>query len=335
MKPQLKETSSKDLLELYRQLIRSRLIQEKLQYLFKEKILTSHLYLELGEEAITVGCDAALEKDDFLAAYWRGDSSCLLRRGMSLKSLMAWWLGRKPEDDIVTTVIPTSYGNIGMHLLPRCDSCLGSEMDIAAGAALAARMKGKKQAVAVMFGEGATNRSNFHESLTFSAVLRLPLVYICRVNGWAMSTPTKRTIPVEHVAAMSAAYGIKAYTVDGNDVVAVRETVKQALEYSRNGGGPVIIEARTYRMGPHSGNDEDDYRPAGEKDSWQKRDPLTVALGGLREQGIGSETTDKIHTDCQAEIEAVTAWALQRPCAEVERNSDFQQGIVNKMWRKN
>jgi pyruvate dehydrogenase E1 component alpha subunit len=328
------DNSTSDLLELYYQMVRSRLIQEKLQQLHHEKIITTHLYLELGEEAITVGCDAALEKDDYLAAYWRGDSSCLLRRGMSLKTLMCWWLGKESDDGIIKTVLPTSYGNIGMHLLPRTDSCLGSEMDIAAGAALALKIRKRRQAVAVVIGEGATNRSNFHESMTFSSLLKLPLVYICRINGWAMSTPTNKTIPVEHVADMAPGYGVRSYSIDGNDVLAVQDTIQQALALARNGAGPVLVEARTYRMGPHSGNDEDDYRPAGEKEFWQKRDPISNIIAKMKKLDISSEKIEKIRADCLEEIEETIQWALQQPVANVDKIGNLQQEIVNRMWRR-
>ena len=178
--------SSKD---LYFQLLRSRLVQERIQYLHSQKIVTSHLYLELGEEAITVGCDAALEDGDYIAAYWRGAGTCLVRRGLPLKNLMAWWLGKEDKEYPVRMMLPTSYGNVKEGLVPRLDSCLGSEMDLAAGFALTTKLSGKKNIVAVMIGEGATNRSNFHESLTLASLQKLPLVYVCRTNGWAMSTP--------------------------------------------------------------------------------------------------------------------------------------------------
>jgi TPP-dependent pyruvate/acetoin dehydrogenase alpha subunit len=317
---------------LYFQLLRSRMLQERIQLLQKQKVIKTHLYLELGEEAITVGCDAALQDGDFVAAYWRGDSTCLVRRGMELRSLMAWWLGKKDPKEPVRMVLPTAYGNIGVGLIPRCDSCLGSEMDVTSGIALSMKYRKQKNIAAVMIGEGATNRSNFHESMTFSALQKLPIVYICRTNGWAMSTPTHRTIPVQSVTEMATAYGIKALDVDGNDIEEVIEVLKEAFTYARDGNGPVLVNAQTYRMGPHSANDEDDYRPEGEMEAWKERDPIVLMKNRLKKIGVTQNEFEAIHSECTAVISDAEEYAMGLPDQQSEEIIEIQEARLKKMY---
>ena len=321
--------------QLYFQLLRSRMFQERIQELQQQKVIKTHLYLELGEEAITVGCDAAFQDGDLLAAYWRGDSTCLVRRGMELKSLMAWWLGKKDASVPVRMMLPTSFGDVKMGLIPRCDSCLGSEMDVTAGVALSLKYTGARNIAAVMMGEGATNRGNFHESMTFSALQKLPIVYICRTNGWAMSTPTHRTIPVESVTQMGSAYGIRVLEVDGNDIERVIEVLKEAFTHARNGNGPVLVNALTYRMGPHSANDEDDYRPNGEKDAWRKRDPIVRLKKRMLENGVPEDAIEKIHLQCTTAIGEAEEYALGLQDQQASEVIDIQAARLKNMYGEN
>ncbi|MEA5030499.1 MAG: thiamine pyrophosphate-dependent dehydrogenase E1 component subunit alpha [Sphaerochaeta sp.] len=318
--------------QLYFQLLRSRMLQERIQELQKQKVIKTHLYLELGEEAITVGCDAALQDGDLLAAYWRGDSTCLVRRGMDLKSLMAWWLGKKDTSVPVRMMLPTSYGDVKMGLIPRCDSCLGSEMDVTAGVALSLKYAGVKNIAAVMIGEGATNRSNFHESMTFAALQKLPVVYICRTNGWAMSTPTHRTIPVESVTQIGAAYGIRTIEVDGNDIERVIEVLKDAFSHARGGNGPVLVNALTYRMGPHSANDEDDYRPQGEKEAWKKKDPIVRLKKRMLENRVPEDVIERIQLECATTIGEAEKYAYELQDQEASEVIDIQAARLKIMY---
>lgn len=320
-----------ELLEMYRYMYRSRVFQDRLLELEKRKLVVGDLYLGVGEEAVTIGSCLGLEKDDVICPHFRSEGAWLQVRGVTTRDLMAGWLGRKCEDGSIKQVKPTKWTDMNRSVVVRADSCVGSELDLAAGVALAFKLQKSRRVILVTFGDGTSNKGNFHEALTFASVQKLPVVFLCRNNGWAMSMPASRGVPVKDVANRAVGYGIPGVVVDGNDILAVRDVVKKAADRARQGLGPTLIEAKTYRLSPHSAHDEDDYRPKQEKALWAKRDPLIRFAAQLQDAGITQEELKQIETQCEQEVDDAENWALTRPPITVQEVLSSQQRTVNDM----
>lgn len=321
-----------ELLQIYRLMYRSRAFQSKLLELRKEGLIKGGLYLEPGEEGISIGCCLGLNEEDVINPYYRGEGVCLQIRGVLTRELMSWWLGKKGETCEVRSVIPSSCTDIGRGIIGLSDSCLGSNIDISLGAALAFKLQAKPNVALTMFGDGATGRGNFHEALTFASVLKLLMVFVCRNNGWAMSMPTSRGVPVENIAEKASSYGMPGFIVDGNDVTAVRNQVRVAADRARRGMGPSLIEAKTYRLGPHSANDEDNYRSEEEKSEWAQKDPLIRLAQRLKAAGATEEQLRLMRLECELEIEYATEWAMNRPSIQNQEIRAAQSKAVKQMW---
>ena len=165
-----------------------------------------------------------------------------------------------------------SWGSKGLNDVPTA-APIGAYLPVAVGVAMAARQSGKKQAVLTFLGDGATSSSDFHVAMNFAGVFKAPVVFVCRNNGWAISVPFSRQTAAPSVAAKASAYGFEGVSVDGSDACSVYDVVSKALDKARNGGGPTLVEALTYRAGPHSTAD-DPKRYRKEESSWQEKDPL-------------------------------------------------------------
>ncbi len=321
-----------ELAQIYRLMYRSRLFQEKLLELKKQGLLRGSFYPEIGEEAVNIGSLLAMEDGDIIHPYWRGEGVALQLRGLETRELMAWWLGKKGEGGTVRMVAPTSHADIRCGIIGRADGCLGSEMDMSVGAALASKLQKSSRVTLLQIGDGSTNRGNFHEALTFASIFKLPIVFVCRNNGWAMSMPVSRGVPITDIADRASSYGIPGVIVDGNDVLAVREQVRTAVERARRGLGPTLIEAKTYRLGPHSANDEDDYRSAEEKQEWAQKDPLIKLAQCLSAAGADQAELDGIRSECEQEIEDAFEWAMKRPTVPADEILAAQTAVVRTMW---
>lgn len=324
---------TQELLRVYGQMHLCRTFQNKLADLRKQGLLNAHPYLEVGEEAITFGTCLGLKDTDIIHPYYRGEGAILrLRGGVTVREQMAWWLGRVGEDGTYRMVLPSQWMDVEHGIIGRTDSCLGSEVDVAVGAALAMKLQNLPHVVLTMVGEGATNKGNFHEGLTFSSTLNLPLIMVIRCNEWAMSMPKNETVPIENLSDMSASYGIPAAIVDGNDFLAVRDQVRLAAEEVRATSKPYIIEAKSYRLSPHSSNDEDNYRSDTEKKQWAEKDPLIILADKLRNTGVSEAALIEERAASEQEIESAYQWAITRPVASVSEMLAAQSAVVSKMW---
>ncbi|MDP2948257.1 MAG: thiamine pyrophosphate-dependent dehydrogenase E1 component subunit alpha, partial [Chloroflexota bacterium] len=190
----------------------------------------------------------------------------------------------------------------------------------AVGIALASKLRGEKDVTIVYFGDGATSEGDFHEGLNFAAVRRLPVIFFCENNGYAISVPLSKQMAVANVADRAEAYGFPGITVDGNDVVAVYQATKAAVERARRGGGPSLIEARTYRLVPHSSDDDDRrYRSREEVEEWRGKDPLPRLKAYLQLLGaLSHEQDDEIHRRVAREVDDATDFAEQSPYPQPE-----------------
>jgi TPP-dependent pyruvate/acetoin dehydrogenase alpha subunit len=264
---------------------------------------TTHLCA--GQEAVPVGVCAALAPGDYVAGTYRGHGHALAK-GTDPDALAAEMLGR------VTGVCGGRAGSMNVVDLERglvgCFGIVGGSIAAATGAALSAKREGR---VAVaFFGDGATNQGYFHECLNFAAVAALPAVFVCENNLYGEFTPMAQVTAGGDIADRARAFGMPGVGVDGNDLWAVHEAARAAVDRARGGGGPTLLECRTYRHYGHSKGDPATYRPRAEVEDWMARDPLAIARARLLDEGVPAERLDALDASTQARIEAATQHAL-------------------------
>jgi pyruvate dehydrogenase E1 component alpha subunit len=239
--------------------------------LYRQGKIVGGVYVGRGQEAIAVGSCIDLRPDDAVCPSHR-DMGAFLIRGMSLRSVLGQYMGRK------TGATRGKDGNMHMGDLSRnlvaFVSMLGDNVPVAAGIGLSFRMRGQDRVVLCFFGDGATSRGDWHEGVNLAAVLRAPVVFVCNNNQYAYSTPLERQMAVENVADRAEAYGIPGEIVDGNDVLAVWDAANRAIAHARSGHGPTLIECKTFRMTGHSAHDDAGYVPQELFEFWEERDPI-------------------------------------------------------------
>ncbi|MFR0355860.1 thiamine pyrophosphate-dependent dehydrogenase E1 component subunit alpha [Streptomyces sediminimaris] len=277
-----------ELLTLYEQMAVIRRTEQAAHDLFLSGLVKGTTHLAAGHEAIAVGASAALRPDDYVFATYRGHHHAMAR-GATPEECLAELMSR------ATGLCKAKGGS--MHLTKASENMLGSyaivgaHLPMAVGAAWSARLRGTGQIAVAFFGDGATNIGAFHEALNLAAVWKLPVLFVCENNLYMEYTPIADVTAVARPAADRApSYGIPGETVDGNDVVAVREAVAALARRARAGDGPALLEAETYRHFGHSRADPAAYRPAEEVERWLGHDPLDVARGRLAELGVTGET---------------------------------------------
>ncbi|MEU6372872.1 thiamine pyrophosphate-dependent dehydrogenase E1 component subunit alpha [Streptomyces sp. NPDC046909] len=277
-----------ELLALYERMVLIRRTEKAAHDLFLQGLVKGTTHLAAGHEAIAVGASAALRADDYVFATYRGHHHALAR-GATPEECLAELMSR------ATGLCGAKGGS--MHLTKAATGMLGSyaivgaHLPLAAGAAWSALLRGTGQIAVAFFGDGATNIGAFHEALNLAAVWKLPVLFVCENNLYMEYTPIADVTAVARPAADRApAYGIPGETVDGNDVVAVKEVVSRLAERARAGDGPALLEAATYRHFGHSRTDPATYRPAEEVERWLKHDPLDLARGRLTELGVPEAT---------------------------------------------
>jgi len=298
-------------LGMYRMMQEARLFEKRAQDLFLEGLIKGTSHLALGQEAVAAGFAAALRADDLVFCTYRGHAHTLLR-GAPMAALMAELMGRatgicggKGGSMHLTDV---SHGAMGSYAI------VGAHMPIAAGAAWAAQQRGTGQVVVCFFGDGTTNIGSFHEALNMAAVWRLPVVYVCENNLYMEYTPIGQVTAVEHPAAdRAAAYGLERIVVDGNDADEVHETAVRLVGRAREGGGPALVEAKTYRHGGHSRADPAKYRPEDEVREWLARDPIPAYRERLVASGVDAAAIDEIDREVLELVDRATEEAKSGP----------------------
>ena len=318
-------------LELYRKMTEIRLFEKRAHDLFLQNLVKGTTHLGTGQEAVAAGVSAAMDADDYMFLTYRGHNH-LLARGTPMTPVMAELLGR--ENGLM-------HGKGGsMHLLDASRGILGAyaiigaQLVIANGAAWSARYRGTRQVTVCFLGDGATNIGAFHEALNLAAVWHLPVVFICENNQYMEYTPIGSVTAVRRPAAdRAAAYGLDPVLVDGNDVEAVYRTAKTAIEAARDGGGPALIEAVTYRHGGHSRADPGKYRPEEEVKAWLARDPLPAYRKVLIGRGIDEARLDAIDTDAKDAVDRATEEAKAGPEPSVELAATNVWADGGHAWR--
>jgi len=304
------------LLEMYRQMLAIRFFEEKVFELYGQNLVPGTIHLYTGEEAVAVGVCANLRKDDYITSTHRGHGHCIAK-GARLDKTMAEILGRKTGyckgKGGSMHIADFSIGMLG------ATAVVGAGIPIAAGAGLSIKLRGTDQVVACFFGEGASNQGTFHEGINLAAVWSLPVVFVCENNLYAMGTRQSRVMAIENVADRAVAYGIPGVVVDGNDVLAVYEASRVAVERARQGEGPTLVECKTYRQKGHSRFDAATYRPREEVETWLKKDPIARFQTRLFEIGILTETeAQNMVQEIKRSVDEATKFALESPFPEPE-----------------
>jgi acetoin:2,6-dichlorophenolindophenol oxidoreductase subunit alpha len=264
-----------------------RVFEERAEQLYALGKVHGTMHLSIGQEATAVGASNALRDGDYLLNHHRGHGHCLAW-GSDVNRMMAEFMGK--EDGYCR-------GRGGsMHIADVESNNLGANgivaggVPIAVGVGLSIKMRKTDQVCMVIFGDGAANEGALHESMNMAAIWKLPVIYLCENNQYAMSMSVKRSFTIENISARAAGYNIPGVTVDGNDVLAVYEAISQAAERARRGEGPSLVEAKTYRYKGHSKSDRQLYRTRDEVNDWMdNRDPIKRFSELLVTAGILSE----------------------------------------------
>ena len=288
-------------------MVRIRRMEERCAELYGQQKIRGFLHLYIGEEAVAAGALNALAADDNLVATYREHGHALVR-GLSMRSIMAEMYGKQEG---------CARGRGGsMHLFDRAtrlyggNAIVGGGLPIAVGLALADRMLGRRALSACVFGDGAVAEGAFHESMNLAALWKLPVLFCCENNLYAMGTAIERYEAQTDLCVKAASYGMPAVRVDGMDVVAVHEATQGAAEMVRDGGGPMFVEFRTYRFRAHSMFDAELYRSKDEVEQWRTRGPIHTFTARLKAQGLLTEEQFlAIDAAAQAEVDDAVAYA--------------------------
>lgn len=312
------------ILDLYRCMIRIRFFEEKLKELYAAGRVRGLVHLSIGQEAVAAGVCANLETEDYIVSNHRGHGH-LIAKGLDPPSMFAELFGKQDG------CCQGRGGSMHMGDLERgilgANGIVGAGLPIAAGAALSAKVLGKNHIAVVFFGDGAANQGTFHESMNLSAVLKLPVLFVCENNCYALSIPQSSHMAIAHVADRAIAYGMPGAVVDGNDVGAVFEATRKATARIRAGKGPYLLECETYRWRGHGESDPSGgskYRPAEEIAKWQGRCPIERAENILLSSGLlTKEKLANFRTEAYSEIETAVAFAEISPWPEADKFAEF------------
>jgi TPP-dependent pyruvate/acetoin dehydrogenase alpha subunit len=306
-----------DLLDLLKKMLLVRAFEEKAGELFQQNLIPGFIHLSIGEEASSVGTCSVLRKEDYVASTHRGHGH-LIAKGADPKFMFAELLGK------ATGYCKGKGGS--MHIADFSIGILGANgvvaggFPIIVGAGLSIKLRKTDQVGVVFFGDGAANRGPFHEAVNMAAIWKLPVIFVCENNLYASTTPATYALAGGSVAARAAGYGIPGVSVDGNDLLAVRKVVGEAVERARKGQGPSIVENKTYRYRGHFEGDPQRYRSSEEIDKVRtKDDPIHRFTTLLRKEGILSDKQEKaIRGEVILQIEEAVSYAKSAPLPRPE-----------------
>lgn len=271
---------------LYATMLKCRMVEEKARTLFKQGKFAGNYYAAVGQEATEVGATIDLEPEDYVAPSHRNFVTNIMK-GTPLKLMYAQLFARKTSPDQGRSS-PAHCGYAPAHVITPA-STIAAQLAMGTGVALAFKMQKKPNIAMALSGEGSTSLGFWHEAVNFAGVHKLPIVFILENNLWAESVNVKMQTAVEDLSIKAQAYGLPGITVDGNDVVAVYGAARQAIDRARSGGGPTLIECKTYRWYGHSEIDPAKYRSPEEVEYWKAKDPIPLMQHYLEKRGLWSE----------------------------------------------
>lgn len=304
------------LLWIYTKMLTQRMLEEKILELIPTGKLTGHFHLGIGEEATFIGACAALEEKDYLLPTHRG-LGCVIGKGIPLKKIMADIYGKTTGTTKgkggVLRICDASLGVLGLS------ATLGGIFPIAMGAALSSKLLNDGRVTLAIFGDGQSNRGTFHEAINLASIWKLPVVYLCENNQYAISTSQKKAMAIKNIADRAIGYGIPGKVVDGNDALAVYEITLEAVNRARAGKGPTLIEAKTYRWRPHFEGEGASYRAPKEVEMWKKKCPISHLRKRLTNLKLLNPPQDeKIKVQITQEIDEAVKYAEESPVPRPE-----------------
>jgi len=324
----ISEYDSELLKKLLSEMLKIRLFEEKAEELTLAGKVVGGIHLAIGQEAVAVGMMVALQSQDYVTGPHRGHHIAIAKE-IELTKLMAELLGKS------TGVVGGRGGS--MHMADASKNMLGvngivgASIVIATGAAFSAKYKGNDQVAVAFFGDGGSNKGQFHESLNMASIYDLPAIYVCENNQYAVETSFSYSTSVEHVAERAASYSMTGCIVDGLDVLDMYEASKQARERAVSEGRPTLIEAKTYRYKGHSIGDLENYRTKDEVKEMLKYDPIYRLKNEMEEANVMTEAEWKqILKNTEEKIAEATAFALDSPEPDPSTVLDF-----NYSWEGN
>lgn len=300
------------LLHMHRLMLDIRNFDNKVNQMVKKGQVPGMTHFSVGEEAANVGAIAAIGQQDFITSNHRGHGQSIAME-IDLNGMMAEIMGKatgtcKGKGGSMH-IADLDNGNLGAN------GIVGGGMGMAIGAALTQKMKNTGKIVLCCFGDGACNEGTFHETLNLASIWKLPVIFYSINNFYGISTPIKNVINIDYNYQRASAYGIPGHFIeDGNDVVAVYEKMQEAVEYVRNGNGPVLVESVTYRWFGHSTSDPGKYRTKEEVDSWKKKDPIVKFRNYLVDNNLATvQELDELDVQSKTAVEDAVKFALNSP----------------------
>ena len=300
-------------LSMYRDMIRSRLMSDRM-FALNRQGRAEFAVTGQGHEAAQVGSAYALRRGtDWVLPYYR-DVGVMLSLGMSPRDMLLGLFAKADDPSSGGRQMPSHWSWPEARVVTR-SSVIAANLLHAAGTAYASKLRGLDEVSIAYFGEGATSEGDFHEALNFASIHRLPVLFFCENNGYAISESSEKQMAVRHVTDRASAYGMSGQTVDGNDVLAVYQITRWNIEECRRGDGPRLIEAKTYRLSPHTSSDDDRrYRTREEVEEWSKRDPIDRFRNWLLDGGTLTEARDEeLRAEARREIDEATDSAESAP----------------------
>lgn len=304
-----------------RQMVEIRLFEEKVQELFMQGQIEGTTHLCQGQEAVSVGAVGLLGSTDYLTITYRGHGHALAR-GMTMQAAFGELMGR-------TSGCCSGVGG-SMHLTDFSLNLIGSfaiigpSYSVGLGAAMSAKLRRSGQVAMAFCGDGATNIGTFHEALNMASVWKAPVVFVVENNLYGEYSPLQTTTSVTDLADRAKAHGMVGVIVDGQDVQGVRDVTAAAVERARDGAGPTLIEAKTYRFRGHSRTDPAKYRPADELERWRQRDPIELLAGQLIAEGVLTKSDRQaLQETIQQEVDVAAARAAEAPILALEEAKTY------------
>ena len=313
----MEKLSKEQLLKMYKQVQEIRQFDDKVKQLVSKGKVPGMTHFSVGEEASSVGAMAALNSDDIITSNHRGHGQAIAK-GIDLNAMMAEILGKytgicKGKGGSMH-IADVESGNLGAN------GIVGGGHGLAVGAALTQQMKKTGKIVVCFFGDGATNEGSFHEAMNMASIWKLPVIFYCLNNGYGISANIHKMVNVEHLYERAAAYGMPfKYIEDGNDAVSVYNTFKEAVDYVREGNGPIFVESITYRWYGHSSSDPGKYRTREEVEEWKKKDPILKLANYIVGNNIATEEELKnIELEVKNMVDGAVKFAEESPLPPLE-----------------
>jgi TPP-dependent pyruvate/acetoin dehydrogenase alpha subunit len=325
-KKEIKELGKEKLLTFYRKMVEIRSFEERIRFLFLEGKMPGTVHQYIGQEACAVGVCSALDDDDVIASTHRPHGHAIAR-GLSFNELMAELYG-KTTGCCKGKGGSMHFGNLEKGMLPAI-AIVGGNLPIVVGMALSFKLRKQKRVAVSFFGDGASNEGSFHESLNMAAVFNVPSVFICENNLYGASTNIGKMLKIENIADRAQSYGMEGMIGDGMDVIDVYLNAKKVIDKARKGGGPTLLELKTFRYCGHSRRDPCNYIPKKEMEFWLKKDPIEGLKKVLIKENI-ADTDDfkKIDTEIEKELDNSIKFAHESPEPKPE---DTFEDLYNSM----